>query len=115
MSEASVARNASQTAFMNFDRLADLRSLEAERERQLARLIRRRGRPPGLMYSRKIRSGVSSATFSISTPPSWLTISTGFSVERSSTMPEIELAGDRQPLLDQHPADASVRADRSDG
>ena len=54
------------------------------------------------MNSLKIRSGVSSATFSISMPPSGLTMSTSRSVARSRTMPEVELALDLEALLDEH-------------
>ena len=61
------------------------------------------------MNSLKMRSGVSSATFSISTPPSGLTISTGRSLERSMTMPEVQLALDLQPLLDEHALRPSAR------
>ena len=49
-----------------------------------------------------MRSGVSSATFSISTPPSGLTISTeplGGAIEDDA---QVELALDLQALLDEH-------------
>ena len=57
------------------------------------------------MASLKIRSGVSSATFSISTPPSGLTIITGALGRAIDHQPEVQLAGDVEPLLDQQPRD----------
>ena len=57
------------------------------------------------MYSLKIFSGVSSATFSISTPPSWLTISTEPLARAIEHDAEVELAFDAQSLLDQHALD----------
>ena len=49
------------------------------------------------MNSLKMRSGVSSATFSISTPPSGLTISTGRSLDASITMPRYSSRSIRSP------------------
>ena len=57
------------------------------------------------MNALKMRSGVSSATFSISTPPSGLTISTGRSVDAVDDETQVELARDLEPLLDEHAAD----------
>ena len=57
------------------------------------------------MYSLKIRSGVSSATFSMSMPPAALTMITGRSRRAIEHDAEIQLALDLQPLLDQHAPD----------
>ena len=88
--------------------LAGLRDLRACRARARTRACAS-GTPesptPGWMNSLKMRSGVSCATFSISTPPSWLTISTGFSVARSRTMPRYSSRLIGKPLLDEHALD----------
>ena len=57
------------------------------------------------MKALKMRSGVFSATFSISTPPSGLAIRTGRSRRAVDDDAEVELALDVKPFLDEHAAD----------
>ena len=57
------------------------------------------------MKSLKILSGVSSATFSISTPPSELTISTSRSLDAVEHDAQVELALDLEALLDEDALD----------